>query len=83
MIKHTLIKNNFEVTIMAEKVKDTNNWPEMFVGLYDRLTGNNAEIVYAFDDFEIDVPASTSEEAPKAHWKFNGQMRITTRNTAK
>lgn len=68
---------------MAERVEDTNNWPEMFVGLYDRLTGNNAEIVYAFDDFEIDIPSSTAEEAPQAHWKFNGQMRITTHNKVK
>lgn len=64
---------------MAQKVQDTNNWPEMFVGLYERLTGNNAEISYNFDDFEIDVPASTDNGAPQAHWKFNGTMRITTR----
>lgn len=65
---------------MAERVKDTNNWPEVFHGLYDRLTGSNAEIAYNFDDFEIDVPSSTSEGAPHAHWKFNGTMRITTQN---
>ena len=27
---------------MAQKIEETNNWPEMFVGLYERLTGNNA-----------------------------------------
>lgn len=64
---------------MAQKGQETNNWPEMFVGLYERLTGNNAEISYNFDDFEIDVPASTDNNSPKAHWKFNGTMRITTR----
>lgn len=65
---------------MAERVKETNNWPEVFHGLYDRLTGSNAEISYHFDDFEIDVPSSTSEDAPHAHWKFNGKMKITTQN---
>ena len=65
---------------MAERIKETTNWPDMFVGLYDRLTGSNAEISYAFDDFEIDVPSSTSEKAPHAHWKINGTMRITTRD---
>ncbi|MGB3211065.1 MAG: hypothetical protein WBB19_10205 [Desulforhopalus sp.] len=64
---------------MAQKTQDTTNWPEMFVSLYDRLTGNNAEIAYAFDDFKIDVPSSTAEDAPQAHWRFNGTMRITTR----
>ena len=68
---------------MAEKVTDTTNWPEMFVGLYDRLTGNNAEIAYEFDDFEIDIPSSTAKEAPHAHWKFNGTLRISTRNKPK
>lgn len=68
---------------MGERVKDTTNWPDMFVGLYDRLTGNNAEIAYEFDDLEIDVPSSTSSDAPHAHWKFNGTMRISTSNTGK
>ena len=65
---------------MAERAKDTNNWPEMFYGLYDRLTGSNSEIAYNFDDFEIDVPSSTADDAPQAHWKFNGTLRITTQN---
>lgn len=68
---------------MPENVKDTTNWPEMFVGLYDRLTGSNAEIVYAFDDFEIDIPSSTAVNSPQAHWKFNGTLRITTNTKTK
>ena len=65
---------------MAERTKDTTNWPDMFVGLYDRLTGSNAEITYAFDDMEIDVPSSTHEDAQHAHWKFNGVMRISSKD---
>lgn len=68
---------------MGDRAKDTTNWPDMFVGLYDRLTGNNAEIAYEFDDLEIDVPSSTSSDAPHALWKLNGTMRISTRNTEK
>lgn len=68
---------------MGERAKDSTNWPDMFVGLYDRLTGKNAEIAYVFDDLEIDVPDSTSEDAPHAHWKFNGTMRISTKTHAK
>ncbi|MFN2354284.1 MAG: hypothetical protein ABR512_07150 [Desulfopila sp.] len=67
---------------MTQKVQDTNNWPEMFVGLYERLTGNNAEISYSFEDFQIDVPASTAKDAPQAQWKFNGTLRITTREVS-
>jgi len=65
---------------MAQKTEDTNNWPEIFDGLYERLTGHNAEISYDFNDFKIDVPSSTADDSPQAHWKFNGTMRITTRD---
>ena len=68
---------------MGEKIIGTNDWPEMFVGLYDKLTGHNADISYEFDGLEIDVPSSTSSEASHAHWKLNGTMRISTRNMAK
>lgn len=64
---------------MAPKVEETHNWPEMFSGLYERLTGNNAEISYSFDNFEIDIPSSTSENSPTAHWKFNGTLRISSK----
>jgi hypothetical protein len=65
---------------MAQRTNDTNNWPELFSGLYERLTGDNAEISYNFDDFEVDVPSSTSAGAPHAHWKVNGTLRITSRD---
>jgi hypothetical protein len=65
---------------MAQKSQDTNNWPEMFDGLFERLTGHNAEIAYDFDDFNIAVPSSTADDSPQAHWKFNGKLRITTRD---
>lgn len=61
-------------------VKDTQNWPELFVGLYDRLTGSNAEISYSFDGLEIEIPSGVGTNSPRATWKFNGTMRITTRD---
>ena len=39
-----------EVITMAERLNDTTDWPDLFVGLYDRLTGSNAEITYASDN---------------------------------
>jgi len=54
----------------------------MFDGLFEKLTGHNAEIAYDFDDFIIDVPSSTADDSPQAHWKFNGKLRITTRDGA-
>ena len=31
----------------------TTNWPDLAIGLYDRLTGRNAEISYEFDDLHL------------------------------
>ena len=63
---------------MAEQ--ETKTWPELAIGLYDNLTGRNAEITYSFDDFELFVPSSASENASHAKWKMNGTLRITTRD---
>ncbi|WP_182870328.1 hypothetical protein [Stieleria mannarensis] len=64
---------------MAE-ANETKNWPELAIGLYDKLTGRNAEISYSFDNFELNVPSSTAPDAPSAHWKMNGTLRISTRD---
>lgn len=61
---------------------DTQTWPELAIGLYDKLTGRNAEITYSFDNFELKIPSSTSSEATHASWKMNGTVRISTRNLA-
>lgn len=61
---------------------DTRTWPELAIGLYDKLTERNAKIDYRFTDFEIGVPSSTNGEAKHAHWKINGTLEITTSNGA-
>ena len=56
----------------------TKNWPDLAIGLYDRLTGNNAEITYGFDDMHIQVPSGTGESAEHAEWVLNGSLKIST-----
>ena len=60
---------------------DTTTWPELAASLYDKLTGRGAEISYAFDSFELQIPSSASAEASHACWKMDGTIRISTRNT--
>ena len=60
----------------------TNNWPELAVGLYDKLAGRDAEISYDFDNFEVQVPSSTHDDASSARWKMNGTLRVSTRSRA-
>lgn len=59
---------------------DTRTWPELAAGLYDKLTGRDAQISYQFEEFELHVPSSTAADAEHAKWKMNGTLRITTRN---
>ncbi|WP_276271248.1 hypothetical protein [Haloarcula litorea] len=63
----------------AETPDETTTWPELAIGLYDRLTGRNAEITYEFEDMEVDVPSKTGEDADYAHWRLDGALTITTR----
>ena len=60
--------------------QDTKNWPDLAIGLYDKLTGRDAEITYAFDDFELHIPSSTAADAEHARWKMSGTLRISTTN---
>lgn len=61
---------------------DTQTWPELAIGLYDRLTGRQAEITYDFQDFEVLIPSSASVDASHAKWKMNGIIKIRTRDNA-
>ena len=60
--------------------EDTKTWPELAIGLYDKLTGRDAEISYSFDDFELFIPSSATEDATHARWKMSGTVRVSTRN---
>jgi len=51
---------------MADKSAGTTSWPDLAIGLYDKLTGRNAEITYEFNNLEVSVPSSASEGAQQA-----------------
>jgi len=60
----------------------TTNWPDLAIGLYDRLTGRNAEIVYDFSDLRIQIPSGTGPKAEHAEWVLNGTMKVRTGESA-
>lgn len=62
-----------------ERMDETTTWPDLAVGLYDRLTGRNAEIEYEFEEMTVDVPSGTSDDAEHATWRVDGTVRVTTR----
>lgn len=60
------------------EITETQTWPELAIGLYERLTGRGAEIEYAFEDMEIEVPSKVGEDAEHAKWRVDGTVRIRT-----
>lgn len=60
----------------------THSWPELAVGLYDKLTDRNAEITYEADNVEVWVPSGIGDDATHARWKVNGTVRIRARDGA-
>jgi hypothetical protein len=61
---------------------DTQNWPDLAIGLYDRLTGRGAEITYEFEKMQVSIPSSTSDNAKQATWTLDGVLKIRTRDNA-
>ena len=60
--------------------QQTTNWPDLAIGLYDRLTGRNAEITYEFDDLNVAVPSGTGSDAEHAKWALTGALKIRTKD---
>lgn len=56
----------------------TTNWLDLAIGLYDRLTGRNAEIAYEFVDMHVKIPSGTGPAAEHAEWVLSGTVKIHT-----
>jgi hypothetical protein len=61
----------------------TTSWPDLAIGLYDRLTGRNAEITYDFDDMHVKIPSGTGDSAEHAEWVMSGKVKISTNDLGK
>lgn len=60
----------------------TKNWPDLAIGLYDRLTGRNAEITYQFEQMNVKVPSGTGANADHANWELSGTVKVRTKDNA-
>jgi len=60
--------------------QQTKTWPDLAMGLYERLTGRNAEIAYEFVDMHVKIPSGTGTQAEHAEWVFNGTLKIRTQD---
>jgi len=54
------------------------SWTELGKELWSYLTGRGAAINYKLIDMTVEVPRDTGAGAPRATWKFDGTLQITT-----
>lgn len=54
------------------------SWTDLGHEMWAYLTGRGAAINYSFVDMEVEVPRDTGADAPRATWRLNGTLRITT-----
>ena len=59
------------------------SWPDLAIGLYDRLTGRQAEISYDFENLHVKIPSDTTATAQHAEWILDGTIKIRTRDASK
>lgn len=58
----------------------TTNWPELAIGLFDRLSGRGAEITYEFEEMSVKIPSGTGKDAEHADWHLDGTLKIRTQD---
>ncbi|MDR9375144.1 MAG: hypothetical protein RI565_09785 [Schleiferiaceae bacterium] len=59
------------------KEENREDWPDLAIGLYDKLTGRNAKITYDFDSFKLGIPRKVGS-TERAEWEMNGKLTIST-----
>lgn len=64
--------------MITETNDDTKTWTDLAIGLYERLTGRGAEIVYDMRNIEVHVPNKVGPEAVHTPWKVNGVLIVRT-----
>jgi hypothetical protein len=64
------------------KAHETTSFADLGKEMWTYLTGKGAAIDYQFVDMVVEVPRETGPDAPRATWRLNGTLRITTAETA-
>ncbi len=75
----TETKINTPLTGEGSEVVD---WTDLGREMWSFLTGREAAINYRFIDMAVEVPRDTGAEAPRATWKLNGTLQVTTKDNA-
>lgn len=63
---------------MTKEQESIQTWPDLAIGLYEKLTGKGAIISYDFEDFTIGVPKEVGDSTTFTTWKISGKLNIST-----
>ncbi|WP_411721133.1 hypothetical protein [Mycetocola sp.] len=66
----------------ASNQRSIRDWTDLGQEMWSYLTGRSAVIDYNFIDMTVEVPRDIGPDAPRATWKFNGTLRITTSDSS-
>ena len=69
-----------DTTGTASVTPETLDWTDLGREMWSFLTGREAAINYRFIDMAVEVPRDTGPKAPRATWKLNGTLQITTKD---
>ncbi len=58
------------------------SWTDLGQRMWEFLTGRQAAIHYRLEDMTVEVPRDTGPRAPRAVWKLDGTLTITTTDQA-
>lgn len=62
----------------APMTGEVSSFADLAKEMWSYLTGRGAAINYQFVDMQVEVPRSTGADAPRAVWRLNGTLRVTT-----
>jgi hypothetical protein len=54
------------------------DWTDLGREMWSFLTGRQAAINYRFIEMAVEVPRDTGPDAPRAVWKLDGTLQVTT-----
>jgi hypothetical protein len=70
------------MSISSQPLDGTSNevvdWTDLGQRMWSFLTGREAAINYTFRDMVVEVPRDTGAQAPRATWKIDGTLTVTT-----
>ncbi len=74
----TTPQHDRDLTGQAAGPQPVTDWTDLGREMWEYLTGRGAAVNSELRDLDVEVPRDTGPDAPRALWRFNGTVRVTT-----